>query len=113
MGTPNIEVGPQSLREAATGSREMAGELRGVDPTVADQLKQAMKESGAALNAHRVSSYWEKKLKRLSQALEDRAGKLVAAADEYDSGERTTSTDFDSVMRGPEARYPRGRYPGN
>lgn len=106
----DVDVGPQSLRDAAKGSRALGGELRAVDPSVVDRIKQAMPESGAALNAHRVSSCWEKKFTRLSTALDERADKLVAAADLYDSGERDASSDFDRTAPTPAPRSK--RHPG-
>lgn len=92
---PDIDVGPGSLRDAAKCSRDLAGELRGVDPRVADVIALAMRESGSAFNAPKVGKYWREKLGRLAGALDDRADKLVGAADLYDRGERETSADFD------------------
>lgn len=93
---PNIEVGPQSLRDAAKGSRELASDVRGVGPTALERIEQAMPGSGPALNAHGVSDYWAMKLGKLASALEERADNLVMAANEYESGERDKSEDFDA-----------------
>lgn len=95
---PDIGVGPQSFQDAATGSREMAGELRGVDARAADRLKQAMPDSGAATNATQVGDYWNQRLRRLSSTLDKRAGKLNAASDEYEDGERDAKADFDGTI---------------
>lgn len=104
---PNIDVGPQSLRDAANGSRDLAGELRGVEPRPADRVKQAMPGSGAGDNAGAVGDYWDRKLRRLGKALDERADKLIAAATAYESGERETEGDFDRLRpRDPEARIP-------
>lgn len=94
---PGIAAGPQSLRDAAKGSRDLAGELRGVDPRPADRVKQAMPGSGAATNAAAVGDYWDSKLGRLAEALDERAGKLVAAARLYDTHESDAAEDFDAL----------------
>ncbi|MGH3466286.1 MAG: hypothetical protein ACRDQF_00955 [Thermocrispum sp.] len=109
MRVPDIGVGPQSLRAAAKGSREMAVELRAIEARVADRVTRAMPDSGAASNAPRVGGYWAKKLTSLSSSLDGRSDKLEAAADEYDSGERDSKTDFDATM--PPAPREK-RYPG-
>lgn len=104
---PDIEVGPRSLRDAARGSRDLAGDVRGVDPTTVERIRQAMPDSGPALNARGVSDYWTTKLRKLASALDERADKLVAAANGYDAGERDMSADFHAVLHASDARPPR------
>ncbi|MGH3949139.1 MAG: hypothetical protein ACRDSE_08455 [Pseudonocardiaceae bacterium] len=105
----DIEVGPQSLRDAAKGSRELADELGAVEVTVVDRLKQAMPQSGPAINAHKVSSHWQDKFKHLTGALQKQADNLADAAAAYDAGERDKEADFDGIL-GPAPRET--RFPG-
>ncbi|MGH3470248.1 MAG: hypothetical protein ACRDQF_21225, partial [Thermocrispum sp.] len=106
MRVPDIGVGPQSLRAAAKGSREMAVELRAIEARVADRVKRAMPKSAAG-QAAVVGDNWDEKLKKLTTALDERAEKPTAAGDQCDSGERDSSDDFHSQLaRDPEARFP-------
>lgn len=67
-----------------------------------------MPGSRAAGHADDVGDVWERKLKKLSTALDERADKLDAAAELYDSGERDAEEDFRRMKpRDPEANWPR------
>jgi len=94
---PDIGVEPRSLRAAAKGTRELADELRTVDPRVADPIARAMPGSGAAKHAAQVGDLWQTRLAENVSSLEDRATKLAEAADTYDGGERAGEADFSGL----------------
>lgn len=61
---PDVDVGPESLRAAAQASRELAAELRAVDPNAVNGVQAAMPDSTAASHAEAVNTRWETQLKR-------------------------------------------------
>lgn len=95
---PDVDVGPESLRAAAQASRELAAELRVVDPGAVNGVQAAMPNSTGASHAEAVNTRWETQLKGLEATLEERAEKLAGAAEKYDGGERATVTEIHEVQ---------------
>src|SRR5690606_22697883 len=94
---PDIGVEPRSLRAAAKGTRELADELRTVDPRASDPIARAMPGSGAPKHAAQVGDFWQRRLAENVPTVEGRATGLAEAAHITDGGRRAGEADFSGL----------------